>query len=122
VAIGVRVGVGVGVGARTDNVADALDCSLIAEIVTLPVPAVPGVVIVNEADVEPGATVTLAGTVAWAVFELTRYTSSPAAGAAAPIVTVPVEGSPATTVVGFRLRPVGRGEVAVRVPLAVTVV
>jgi hypothetical protein len=122
VEVGVRVGVGVGVRARIDNVAVAADCCLIAEIVALDVPAEAGVVIVNEADVEPGGTVTLAGTVAAAVFELTRYTSSPPAGAAALIVTVPVEGVPATTVVGLRPRLLGRGEVAVRVPVAAAVV
>jgi hypothetical protein len=45
---------------------------LTAEIVTLVVGAVDGVVIVNEAVVAPAGTVTNEGTVAAAVFELTR--------------------------------------------------
>jgi hypothetical protein len=120
VLVDVRVGVGVGVGDRTANVAVAATCCLIAEIVTLEVGAVPGVVIVNEAVVEPAGTVTNAGTVAAAGFELTRYTASPPAGAAASMVTVPVETPPPTTVVGLRLRLFGLRAVVVRTPVVVT--
>ena len=120
VRVGVRVGVGVGVGDRTANVAVAATCCLIAEIVTLDVGAVIGVVIAKEAIVEPAGTVTNAGTVAAAGFELTRYTASPPAGAAASMVTVPVETPPPTTVVGLRLRLFGLRAVAVRTPVVVT--
>ena len=122
VRVDVRVGVGVGVGARTDSDAVAATCCLIAEIVTLDDGAVPGVVTVNVADVEPAGMVTVAGTAATAVFELVRYTSSPPAGAAVLRVTVPTEEIPATTVVGLRLNPVGRGEVAVSTPVAFALV
>jgi hypothetical protein len=124
--VGVRVGVrvaegvrvGVGVAAVTASVAVAAICCLIAEIVTLDAGAEPGVVMENEADVEPATTVTLAGTVAAEVLELERQTGTPPAGAAAEIVTVPVALLPPTTAVGASVRLVGRGAVAVSVALA----
>jgi len=66
--------------------------------------------------VTPAATVTLGGTVATDVLLLPSATTAPPAGAAAFRVTVPVEGLPPSTLVGFRLteeiwdhviRPVG---------------
>jgi hypothetical protein len=64
------------------------------------------VVIVNVAVVAPEATVTLAGTVAAAVLLLVRVTTAPVAGAAALSVTVPCEGFPPTTLVGFKVTEV----------------
>ena len=60
-------------------------------------------VTVNVAVVAPEATVTLAGTVAAAVFEEDRVTTTPPAGAGAVRVTVPVDGEPPTTLAGARL-------------------
>jgi hypothetical protein len=59
------------------------------------------VVTVNVADVLPAATVTLVGTVAAAVLLLERLTTAPPAGATPLRVTVPVEGVPPVTLVGF---------------------
>ena len=56
---------------------------------------------VKVALVAPAATVTAAGTVAVAVFELLSATEAPPAGAAADSVTVPVDGLPPATVVGL---------------------
>jgi len=50
----------------------------------------------------PDGTVTVAGTVATAVLLLERDTSAPPVGAGALSVTVPVEGEPPFTLVGFR--------------------
>src|SRR5258708_6556662 len=50
----------------------------------------------------PDGTVTVAGTVATAVLLLERDTSAPPVGAGALSVTVPVEGEPPLTLVGFR--------------------
>ena len=58
------------------------------------------VVIANVAVVDPAATVTDAGTVAAALPEA-RFTTKPPTGAAALIVTVPVEPTPPMTVVGL---------------------
>ena len=58
------------------------------------------VVIVKFAEVEPAATVTLAGTVA-RVLLLASEMVAPPAGAALLSFTVPVEGDPPTTVVGL---------------------
>jgi hypothetical protein len=64
-----------------------------------------GVVTGKDAEVEPAATVTLAGTPATFRLLLERATSV-AAGAAALRVTVPVDEVPPGTVVGLRVRPV----------------
>ena len=61
------------------------------------------VVTVKVALVAPASTVTLAGTVATAVLLLERVTTAPPLGAAALRVTVPVEGLPPKTLVGFRV-------------------
>ena len=62
------------------------------------------VVTVKFAEVEPLATVTLAGTVAAPVSELERMTVAPAGGAAPVRVTVPVDGLPPATVAGVSVR------------------
>ena len=60
---------------------------------------------VKVADELPAGTVTLAGTPAFTLL-LERLTTNPPAGAAAESVTVPVEETPPTTVVGDRESPV----------------
>jgi len=57
---------------------------------------------VNVALVAPAGTVTLAGTVTRVVLLLDSVTTAPPAGAGAPRITVPVEGVPPMTVLGFR--------------------
>ena len=69
-------------------------------IVTAVLAATAVVVIGKVAVVEPAATVTLAGTVA-AVLLLDSVTVAPPVGAAPLRVTVPVEGLPPVTLVGF---------------------
>ncbi len=59
------------------------------------------VLTVNVALLAPAATVTLAGTVAVDVLLLERVTVAPPAGAGPLSVTVPVEGDPPVTLVGF---------------------
>jgi len=59
------------------------------------------VVTVNVAEVFPAATVTLVGTVAADVLLLVRVTTAPPVGAAPLRVTVPVEGLPPVTLLGF---------------------
>jgi hypothetical protein len=59
------------------------------------------VLTVNVELLAPAATVTLAGTVAVDVLLLERETVAPPAGADPLSVTVPVEGDPPVTLVGF---------------------
>jgi hypothetical protein len=59
------------------------------------------VLTVNVALLAPAATVTVAGTVAAAVLPLIRETTAPPVGAGPLSVTVPVEGDPPVTLVGF---------------------
>jgi hypothetical protein len=59
------------------------------------------VLTVNVALLTPAATVTLAGTVAAAVLPLIMETDAPPLGAGPLSVTVPVEGDPPVTLVGF---------------------
>jgi hypothetical protein len=59
------------------------------------------VLAVNVALLAPAATVTVAGTVAVDVLLLERETTAPPVGAGPLSVTVPVEGDPPVTLVGF---------------------
>ena len=59
------------------------------------------VLTVNVALLAPAATVRVAGTVAAAVLPLIRETTAPPVGAGPLSVTVPVEGDPPVTLVGF---------------------
>jgi hypothetical protein len=59
------------------------------------------VLTVNDALVAPAGTVTLEGTAATAVLLLESATCAPPVGAGPLSVTVPVEGFPPVTVVGF---------------------
>jgi len=61
------------------------------------------VLTVNVALLAPAATVTLAGTVAVGVLLLERETAAPPVGAGPLSVTVPVEGDPPVTLVGFNV-------------------
>ena len=56
---------------------------------------------VNVALLAPAATITVAGTVAADVLLLERETTAPPVGAGPLSVTVPVEGDPPVTLVGF---------------------
>jgi hypothetical protein len=67
------------------------------------------VVIGNVALVAPEAIVTLAGTIPAAVLLLVSVTVIPDAGAAELIVTVPCDGLPPTTLVGFSVNDVSTG-------------
>jgi hypothetical protein len=67
--------------------------TLVADVVTL-------VLTTNPALIEPDATVTLAGHVAFVVLLLESETTAPPEGAAADRVTVPCEVLPPTTLVG----------------------
>ncbi len=73
----------------------------------------------NVAVVVPADTVTLAGTWAAAVLLLTKVTTAPPRGAGPLNVTVPVEGLPPTTEVGFRLKELRVAVEAVTVNVAV---
>ena len=79
------------------------------------------VVMENVVDVLPAGTVTLAGTAAADVLLLERVTATPPAGAAPLRVTVPVEGLPPVTLVGFR-ETEDRATAGVTVKTAVRVV
>ena len=67
------------------------------------------VVTVNVALVAPAGMVTLAGTVATAVLLLARETRAPPLGAGPLSVTLPVEGDPPLTLVGFSVSEVRVG-------------
>ena len=69
--------------------------------------------------VAPATTVTEAGTWAAAVFELVSATTAPPVGAGPLRVTVPVEDTPPSTVVGLRLTLLSVASGAVTVRLAV---
>lgn len=69
----------------------------------------------NVAEVDPPATVTDVGTDAAAVLLDVSVTGIPPEGAGLPSVTVPVEGVPALTDVGFKETPDTTGGAIVRV-------
>jgi hypothetical protein len=77
------------------------------------------VVTVNVAVVAAAATVTVAGTVAAAVLLLLSATTAPPDGAGPLRVTVPVDGVPPVTDVGFTPRELTTGGVTVKAPLFV---
>ena len=92
---------------------------LVAEMVTDLVVVTVRVVTVNVAVVVPATTVTLAGTVATEVKLLERVITAPPVGAGPFKVTVPVEGVPPLTLLGFRLRVLSTGAVTVKVVVRV---
>ncbi len=91
----------------------------VAVIVAEVLASTPVVVTVNVAVVAPLATVTELGTAA-EVSELDSATASPVLAAGPEIVTAPVEGDPAGTVVGFRASETRVGAVTVRLAESVT--
>lgn len=101
------------VGAVIAREADA-DCPLAEAPIVLVAFALTGTVVtVNVAVVLPARTVTVAGTVALPV--AVNGTERPPTGAALLIVTVAVELTPPTTVVGLSVNPVTVGAFTVRV-------
>jgi hypothetical protein len=76
------------------------------------------VVIWKVALVAPAGTVTVAGTLAEPGRLLPRLTLTPPDGAALPSVTVPVEGVPPGTLLGFTLSPVSAGRLGETVSVA----
>jgi hypothetical protein len=92
-----------GESTRSERVAFRVVLPSVAEIVTLVVAVTVVVVIGNVAVRAPPATVTLAGTVAAALFEASVMVSPPA-GAGPFSVTVPVEVPPPAMVAGLRVR------------------
>ena len=99
----------------TDRVADrVVFLVVLAEIVTDLVLVTVLVETVKVAVVFPAATVTLEGTVATEVELLERFTTVPADGAGPESVTVPVDGDPPLTVVGFNATEAGVGGVTVK--------
>ena len=95
---------------------------LVAEIVTLLEKSrTVRVVTVKVAVVFPAATVTLAGTVATVVELLERLTTAPPVGAGPLRVTVPVDGFPPFTLVGFSVNELTVGVVTVSVAVVVAV-
>jgi len=90
-----------------------------AEMVTDVLLATGLVLTVKVAVVAPGATVTLAGSVAAAVLLLVNVTAIPPVGAAAFSVSVPADDVPPVTDAGLRLTELGAGAFTVSVALAV---
>jgi hypothetical protein len=108
------------VGAVTVNVARRVVPRYVAEILGEALLATGLVVTVNVTAVVPAATVTLAGTWAAEVLSLAKVTTAPPAGAGPLRVTVPVDGLPPTTEVGFRLIELNEAAVTVSVAVRVT--
>jgi hypothetical protein len=90
-----------------------------AEMLTAVEEATPRVETLKVAVLAPAETVTVAGTVAAAVFEEVSATTVPPAGAGPLRVTVPVEGVPLTTLVGLTETIEGRPGATVKRPAAV---
>jgi hypothetical protein len=76
------------------------------------------VVISKLALIAPAGTVTVAGTLAEPGRLLPKLTVAPPDGAALPSVTVPVEGVPPGTLLGFTLSPVSAGRLGETVSVA----
>jgi hypothetical protein len=95
--------------AATESVAGSVTPAYAPEIVEVVDVVTELVVIGNVALVAPDAIVTLAGTVAAAVLLLVSVTVIPDDGAAELTVTVPCEGFPPTTLVGFSVKDVRTG-------------
>ena len=90
------------VGAVIARLAVVLTPANVAVIVAEAFAATAVVVTLNVAEVDPAGTVTVAGTVAEALFDASAM-EIPPVGAAALIVTVPTEATPPTTLVGLRV-------------------
>ncbi len=97
-----------------DRVALFVTPPAVAETVTEVLDEPGDVVTVNVAELLPGATVTLAGTLATEGLLLDSATTVPPAGAAPLRVTVPVEELPALTVVGESVNDDSKGGLMVR--------
>ncbi len=78
-------------------------------MVAVSAPARVGVVIAKVAEVWPDSTTTREGIWATNGLLVVRFTTRPAAGAGAEMVTVPVELLPPETVTGFSVRLTGVG-------------
>lgn len=103
-------------GSVTVNVAD-LVTPRVPEMVEVPARKV---VTVNVALVCPDGISTLDGTVATSLLLLDKETEVPLDGAGPVRTTVPVEGAPTVTEVGFKVSEVSSGARTVRVALRVT--
>lgn len=89
-------------------------------IVAVPLADKIPVVMVNVAVLPPAATVTLAGTVAYALL-LDSPTTAPAVGAGPFRVAVPMVELPPLTVDGLMVRELSEGALTVKVAVLVTV-
>ena len=92
-----------------DRVALFVTPPAVAETVTEVLDEPGDVVTVNVAELLPGATVTLAGTLATEGLLLDSATTVPPAGAGPLRITVPVEELPASTVEGVSVKDDGAG-------------
>ena len=99
---------------RMDRVALFVAPPAVAETVTEVLDELGDVVTMNVAELLPGATVTLAGTLATEGLLLDSATTVPPAGAAPLRVTVPVEELPAFTVEGESVNDDSTGGLRVR--------
>src|SRR5262245_17454005 len=97
----ITVGAGGGAGGVTVSAVDLVVPASAAVRLTTWVVVTDEVVAVNEADDDPAATVTLAGTPTTAGLALDSVTATPPVGAAPLSVTVPVDDTPPTTLEGF---------------------
>ena len=103
-----------------DRVALFVTPPAVAEIVTEVLDEPGDVVTVNVAELLPGGTVTLAGTLATEDLLLDSATTVPPAGAGPLRVTVPVEELPAFTVEGESVNDDGTGGLMARVVVLLT--
>lgn len=101
------------------NGADCVFTPWVPVIVAVVVDATADVVIVNVAEVDPAATVTVPGAVALVV-PVVMLTAIPPVGAFPLIVTLPVDELPPITDAGATVRLISAGESMVRVAVLVT--